>query len=96
MFARIAGSRIAHKYISLAPIFVPIFTGVGFYSGLFCKNPLHEIDLKRIMANTIGGAGVGVLLGVAYPVTIACCVGYYVKNEYIKEKDLSRFKSQPT
>ena len=83
MFARIAGSRIACEYKSLLPIVVPIFTGGGFYSGLF-STP-HELDLKRIIANSIGGAGVGLLLGVAYPVTIACCVGYYVKNELIKE-----------
>ena len=95
MFARIAGSRIACEYNSLLPIFVPIFTGVGFYSGLF-STPPHELDLKRMMANSIGGAGVGLLLGVVYPVTTACCVGYFVKNEFIKEKDLSRFKSQPT
>ena len=86
MFARIAGSRIACEYISFLPIFVPIFTGSGFYSGGF-SHPLtsHEYDLKRIMANSIGGAGVGLLLGVAYPVTIACCVGYFVKNEFIRE-----------
>ena len=95
MFARIAGSRIACEYISLLPIVVPIFTGGGFYSGLF-STPPHELDLKRIIANSIGGAGVGLLLGVAYPATTVCCVGYYVKNEFIKEKDLSRFKSQPT
>ena len=86
MFARIAGSRIACEYKSLLPIVVPIFTGVGFYSGLF-SYPItsHEYDLKRMMANSIGGAGVGLLLGVAYPVTTAFCVGYYVKNELIKE-----------
>ena len=85
MFARIAGSRIACEYKSLLPIVVPIFTGVGFYSGLFSYPLYHEYDLKRIVANSIGGAGVGLLLGVAYPVTITFCVGYYVKNELIKE-----------
>ena len=84
MFARIAGSRIACEYKSLLPIVVPIFTGGGFYSGLF-STPPHEVDLKRMIANSIGGAGVGLLLGVAYPATTACCVVYYVKNELIKE-----------
>ena len=84
MFARIASSRIARKYESLLPIFVPIFTGGGFYTSLFSTH-FNEVDLKRILANSIGGAGVGLLLGVAYPATTACCVVYYVKNELIKE-----------
>ena len=78
-------ARIACQYKSLLPIFVPTFTGVGFYSGLFSFTYSHELDLKRLIANSIGGAGVGLLLGVAYPATTVFCVGYYVKNELIKE-----------
>ena len=65
-------------YFDLFPIFLPYSTLLGFMTGIYSIPSTGTNQPFNFFSNTIGYTGIGIITGIAFPITYPLFAGYIV------------------